>query len=439
MPPPRLTGAGFLRQYGRKMGALNMADKAPSGHITVIGAGLVGASTALSLRRAGYAVTLIERGEPGMGSSYGNAGLLSVSGSIPIATPGILWKVPKLLLDPLAPLTIRWSYLPKIAPWLLQFIQASSPGRVQEISKVLAGMLALGQDSYRALLGDDDFAALTQAAGMLMVYETDQSFEGAKWKLELRRSHGVQIDYVPAEQIRQLEPALSPIYRHAVHVPGTRHVKNPLDLTQAITRKFTEAGGEIVSDEVQSVDTSQGAPIVVGKTGKRKTDRLVIAAGAWSRELARQAGARVPLDTERGYHAMFKNPKVAPRKSIMSGDYDFAATPMAQGLRIAGTVELGGLEAAPNYARAEILKQHGKRMFDGLDGSDVDVWMGFRPSMPDSLPVIGPVPGNDRVYLAFGHGHLGVTFGAITGRLITDMIAGRKPPIDTTPLRADRF
>ena len=225
-----------------------MADKAPSGHVTVIGAGLVGGSTALSLRQAGYEVTLIERGEPGMGASYGNAGLLSVTGTIPIATPGILWKVPKLLMDPLAPLTIRWSYLPKLAPWLLQFIGASSPRRVNEISQVLASLMAHGQKSYRALLGEADYAALTQPSGMMMVYETDESFESAKWKLELRRSHGAQLDYVPAEQIRQLEPALSPIYKHAIHVPATHYVKNPLLLSQTIAHKFTEAGGELVTE-----------------------------------------------------------------------------------------------------------------------------------------------------------------------------------------------
>lgn len=417
-----------------------MAEKAPSGHVAVIGAGVVGASTALSLRRAGFEVTLIERGEPGMGASYGNAGLLSATGTVPISTPGMLWQVPRLLMNPLAPLTIRWSYLPQLAPWLWQFVRAGSSARVQEISNVLAGLVAHGQDSYRALLGEDDFADLTQGGGMLYVFETDRAFEGSRWKMDLRRSHGAEVNYVAPEQIRQLEPALAPIYRHALHVPGTRYVRNPLRLTQAIARKLVEAGGRIVTDEVEGIEAGAGAaPVIVAKGGRHRADRVVIAAGAWSRTLARQCGADVPLDTERGYHAMFRTPKAAPRLSVMSGDYDFAATPMEHGLRVAGTVELGGLEAAPNYARAEHLKRHGQRMFQGLDGAEAEFWMGFRPSMPDSLPVIGPVPGNDRVYLAFGHGHLGVTFGAITGRLVADMIAGRKPVVDVTPLRADRF
>ncbi len=417
-----------------------MTEKQPSGHVAVIGAGVVGASTALSLRRAGFEVTLIERGEPGMGASYGNAGLLSATGTVPISTPGMLWQVPRLLLNPLAPLTIRWSYLPWLAPWLWRFVRAGSPRRVEEISKVLAGLVAHGQDSYRALLGEDDFAELTRGGGMLYVFETDQAFEGSRWKMDLRRSHGAEVNYVPPEQIRQLEPALAPIYRHALHVPGTRYVKDPLRLTQTIARKLVEAGGRIVTDEVQGIEASPGtAPVVVAKGGRHRADRIVIAGGAWSRALARQCGADVPLDTERGYHAMFRTPKIAARLSVMSGDYDFAATPMEQGLRVAGTVELGGLAAAPNYARAEHLKRHGYRMFQGLDGAEAEFWMGFRPSMPDSLPVIGPVPGNDRVYLAFGHGHLGVTFGAVTGRLVTDLIAGRKPVVDPTPLRADRF
>ncbi len=409
-------------------------------HVSVIGAGAVGASTALSLRRAGFEVTLIERGEPGMGTSFGNAGYLSTSGVVPTATPGILWQVPGLLMDPLGPLTIRWSYLPKMLPWLWKFVRASTPARAEEISKALAALLAHGHDCYRELLGDADFEEIAPHRGILYVYETDKAFDGSKWSNDLRARRGVKWDYVPREQIKQLEPSLAPIFRHAIHIPNMRHLKDPLRLTRTLAAKFAEAGGEILRAEVTCIEReASGAPAVVTSVGRRGTDAAVIAGGAWSLSLARQAGIDVPLDTERGYHATIKHPNVAPRMPVSSGDHHFGASPMEIGLRLAGTDELGGLDAPPNWERARKLLGHGARMFEGLDTAGADFWMGFRPSMPDSLPVIGPVPGNDRVYLAFGHGHLGVTFGAVTARLITDMIAGREPLVDPAPYRADRF
>ncbi len=417
-----------------------MATIPKGGHITVIGAGIVGAATSLSLRRAGYQVTMIDKGEPGMGTSYGNAGYLSKSSVIPTATPGILWQVPGLLLDPLSPLTIRWRYLPRMLPWLWQFVKASTPQRCEEISIALQALMERGQDCYAELLGRDEFEEIAPHGGLLYLYESDKSFEASAWSTELRRRRGVECRYVPKDQIRQIEPSLAPIFQHAIHIPDMRHLKDPLRLTRTVVRKFTEAGGEIASAEVTGIERqSNGALAIATTNGRRKTDGLVIAAGAWSRLFASQCGAAVPLDTERGYHVTIKNPNVAPRMPVASADRHFAVNPMEVGLRLAGTDELGGLALPPNWDRAKLLQSQGARMFEGLDTSQGEFWMGFRPSMPDSLPVIGPVPGNERVYLAFGHGHLGVTFGAVTARLITDMVTGEKPLVDTRPYRADRF
>jgi D-amino-acid dehydrogenase len=411
-----------------------------NGHVAVIGAGIVGACTGLSLRRAGYQVTLIDRGEPGMGASFGNAGYLSKSGVVPTATPGILWKVPGLLLDPLGPLSIRWRYLPRLLPWLWKFVQASDPKRCEEISIALAALLEQGHACYDALLGSAEFEEIAPPGGLLYVYESDRAFEGSAWTTELRRRRGVECRYIPREQIRQIEPALSPIFRHAIHIPDMRRLKDPLRLTRLVMAKFAAAGGETVQAEVTGVERQSSGALMLSTTkGRRRADGLVIAAGAWSRLFAAQCGAAVPLDTERGYHVTVKNPNVAPRMAVASADRHFAVNPMEMGLRLAGTDELGGLALPPNWKRAALLQAQAQRMFEGLDASRGEFWMGFRPSMPDSLPVIGPVPGDNRVFLAFGHGHLGVTFGAITARIVTDMIRGEKPPVDPQPYRADRF
>jgi len=417
-----------------------MTSAAKREHVTVVGAGVVGAATALTLRRRGFEVSLIERGEPGMGASYGNAGYLSKSGVVPTATPGILWKVPRLLMDPLGPLTIRWSYLPRMLPWLWRFVRASDPKRCEEISLALMALLKPGHDCYAELLGGPEFEEIAPHRGILYVYETDKGFDGAKWGNDLRRRRGVEWRYVPPEQIRQIEPALAPNFRHGVHLPDMRHLKDPLRLTRTLVRKFAEAGGELVQAEVKGVARGASGSLALDTaSGRRKTDRLVIAGGAWSRRLAAEAGARVPLDTERGYHVTIKNPGAAPRMPVGAGDRYFAVTPMEIGLRVAGTDELGGLSLPPNWARAKLLQRQVERMFPGLDAARGEFWMGFRPAMPDSLPVIGPVPGDDRVYLAFGHGHLGVTFAAVTARLVADLMAGEKPIVDPAPYRAGRF
>ncbi|MGQ0677343.1 MAG: NAD(P)/FAD-dependent oxidoreductase [Rhodospirillales bacterium] len=410
------------------------------GHIAVIGAGAVGAATALMLRRAGYSVELLDRGEPGMGASYGNAGYLSKSGVVPTATPGILWKVPGLLLDPLGPLTIRWRHLPRMLPWLWKFVRASTPARCEEISLALTALLRHGHDCYAELLGRDEFEEIAPHRGILYVYESDRGFEGSRWANELRRRRGVEWRYVAREEIRQIEPALSPIFRHAIHIPDMRHLKDPLRLTRAIVGKFADAGGEVARAEVTGVERRSSGALALSTTGgRRPCDGLVIAAGAWSRLFASQCGVDVPLDTERGYHVTIKRPNVAPRMPVGSGDRHFGASPMELGLRLAGTDELGGLAAPPNWERARLLQRQAARMFEGLDATNGEFWMGFRPSMPDSLPVIGPAPGNPRVHLAFGHGHLGVTFAAVTARLVADMIRGEQPLVDPAPYRPDRF
>lgn len=412
--------------------------------MTVIGAGAVGASTALALRRDGYAVTLLDRGEPGMGTSFGNAGVLSVSSCVPMSTPGLLWRVPHLLADPLGPLHIDWRYLPRFAPWLARFVLAGRPSRVEHIAQALMSLLVQILPAYRELLGAAAFQDLTRPGGVLYAYQSDRSFEGAAAGHALRRRHGVAFSVLGQSELRQMEPTLAPSFKHGVLMQDSYNAVNPLRLVQTLTQRFVEAGGELVRESVQRIERADKGRLIAitggGTTGgRRELDTVVICAGAWSKRLARDCGVRVPLDTERGYHVMLPQPGPMPQRPIASGDHEFIATPMEQGLRLAGTVEFAGLDAPPRMERAAVLLDAAREMFPGLRDEGATTWMGFRPSMPDSLPVIGPAPGQDRVFFGFGHGHLGLTFGAITGLLLADLVAGRPSRVDLAPFRADRF
>lgn len=409
-------------------------------HVAVIGAGIVGVCTALWLQRDGHRVTLFDPRGVGEGASKGNASVIAVESCVPVATPGILTRVPGMLMDPLGPLAIRWSYLPRLAPWLVRFVRASTPSRVEAISIALRSILARALDSYDPLVKEAGAAEMIRRTGWLGVYESEASFAAAKPLLDLQRRRGVRMEALAPEEIRQFEPALAPIYRRAVYYPENAYVVDNYRLVQMLAESVIRGGGELRREAVTGFAFAAGGPSHVRtESGAQAVDAVVIAAGAWSKELTRQLGHRVPLDTERGYHVMLPEPGVMPRLPIYSGDYSFAVTPLEHGLRFAGTVELGGLAAPPNYARARVLLERGKRMFPSLRDSGMTQWMGFRPSMPDSVPVISASPRHRNAFFAFGHGHVGLTLAAVTGRLVADLVAGRDPGIDMAPFRVDRF
>jgi len=412
----------------------------PPSHIVVIGAGIVGVSTALHLQRDGLTVTVIDERNPGEGTSRGNAAVLAVDSVSPVATPGVMWDVPKYLKDPLGPLAIRWSYLPKIAPWLLRFIAASSPKRVEEIAGALASILSRATAVHRDFAQAIGEAAMLRETGWLGVFESDKKFEGYQWDLDLQKRHGVDYQVMRQEEIRQFEPSLQPIFRHAVYYPQNSYVADNFRLVRELAALFAKNGGAIVKAKVTGFNFGPNGPTAVNTTDRSiACDSVVVAAGAWSKKLTAMLGHNVPLDTERGYHVTLPNAQKMPRMPLYSGDHSFAVTPLEVGLRFAGTVELGGLDLPPNYARAEILMKHGRRMFGDLNENGRSDWMGFRPSMPDSLPVISRGKKYANTYFAYGHGHLGLTLGPITGKLISDLVAGRNPGIDLTPFRIDRF
>ena len=408
--------------------------------VTVLGAGVVGVATAIALQRAGFAVTLVDRGEPGRGTSYGNAGILGTSAATPLATPGILRQVPGMLMNPLGPLTIRWSYLPQLAPWLIRFIRAAAPGRVEELTTAI---VALSKSSLGAWLDLADHAGamdLIERRGWIGVHESEDSLKKAAAEVETRRRHGIRVEMIGANEVRQLAPALARTVVGAVYHPDTGHTVDPYRLTERMARHLMATGAIYHRATVKDIVVTDGKAVGLATEDRVLSfDRLVIAAGAWSKPLAARLGHRVPLDTERGYHVMIADPGVELRLPVLSSEGKFFLTPMAGGIRVAGTVELAGLKAPPDWRRADILLQHGKRLMPDMKTDKVERWMGFRPTLPDSLPVIGGSPHHDNVFFAFGHHHLGLTHSAITGKLIAELMTGQTPSIDLTPYRIDRF
>lgn len=408
--------------------------------IVVIGAGIVGVAVALSLLRAGRTVTLLERDEPGRGTSYGNGAIVSEESVVPVATPGILAKIPGMLLDPLGPLAIRWSYLPRLAPWLWHFVAASRPERVEQISIALASLVKGSIAAYEPLLELAGASDMIRRTGWLCLYESEAEFECGRAMLELQRRRGVEFTEVPAEEIRQFEPALAPIFVRAVHYPRVAHTLDSLRLVQVLAEAFQRHGGRLVKGEATGFEMGpEGPRAVVAGSETIAASQVVIAAGAWSRPLVRQLGSDLPLDTERGYHIQLPDPGVTPRIPLYSTERAFVMTPLSTGLRLAGTVELGGLKAPPNWQRAELLLKHAKRWLPEINQAGATRWMGFRPSMPDSLPVISRSPRYPNAFFAFGHGHCGLMLAARTGQIVAALADGRDPGIEIAPFRADRF
>jgi D-amino-acid dehydrogenase len=409
-------------------------------HFAVIGAGIVGVSTALYLQRDGHRVSLIDYRPPGEGASFGNAAVIAAASCEPVAMPGILGRVPGMLMDPLGPLAIRWSYLPRLAPWLLGFVAASRPSRVEPISIALRELSLRCLDAYRPLAAAAGVSEMIRDTGWLSVYKTESAFAHAASELALQRRRGVKLEILDREQIRQFEPSLAPIFERAVFYPEHSMTVDNFRLVQRLAEDFVARGGRLLQEKVTDIAIGPDGPReVVTDRARHAVDAVALAAGAWSRDLARRLGHRVRLETERGYHVTLPNPGVMPRLPVHIADFGFVATPLAIGLRFAGTVELGGLEAPPNWGRARILLERGRQVFPGLMEEGLTQWMGFRPSVPDSVPVISASPRLPNAYFAFGHGHLGLTYGALTGRLVADLAAGRDPGLDMRPYRVDRW
>jgi len=408
--------------------------------VTLVGAGIVGISTAAYLRRDGHDVTVVTMHDPGEYCSFGNAGMLNPSGCVPQAMPGVLAKVPGYLTDPLGPLTVRWSYLPRALPWLLRFVANANEEQVARSADALRALIKPTQERYEELAKHAGCSDLIRRSPYLVAYESEASYRGDARAWKLRRERGVITEEIDAAAIRKLVPQLAPIYVRGVLVPGQGYVANPERLTKALAAQFQKDGGAILRRKVLDIEMGEGgASALVTDAGRMPVETLVICGGVHSGELTARLAESVPIEAERGYHVTYSDPRLEVPMPVHVSDAKVFVTPMEMGVRIAGQAEFAGIYADPNYERAEVLERHMQRMFPGVHSADKTRWMGRRPSMPDSLPVIGPSVKQRNVYYAFGHGHLGLCGGAPTGRIIADLIAGRKPAIDIAPYRVDRF
>jgi D-amino-acid dehydrogenase len=409
-------------------------------NVTVVGAGVVGVACAINLMRDGHRVTLVERDAPGEGASLGNAGIMAPCAIVPVMTPGIVWKVPQMLLDPMGPLSLRWSYVPRMIPWLLRYLRNSTAERVEFISDALASLLGGSVEEHQRLARETGAEEWLCPAPYLYVYENEAAFAKDAFAWNIRRRHGTKLEVLKDDAVREMEPSLDSAYRFAVVLEDHGFIRDPMRLVKALAEHFERAGGTLLHRDVKDVDFGPDGPTrLVTDGGDLELDVLVVAAGAWSGKLAARLGSPVPLETERGYHVVLTDPGVTPRYPIMSTKGKFVATPMEPGLRLAGLVEFGGLDAPPDYARARTLLRHARQLFPAVVTDDYTEWMGHRPVLPDSLPVIGRSPHFETVFYAFGHQHVGVTGGPKTGRVIADLVNGRHPNIDLSPFRVDRF
>jgi len=409
--------------------------------VTVIGAGIVGLCCARSLQRRGRVVTVIDPDEPGRGTSFGNAGLLSTGSVFPEGHPGLWKQLPKLLLDPTGPLTIRPAYLPKMLPWLLRFLASTAPNRVEKTSKALASIILPSVQHYLDLFNDipRDQVPIRQQ-GCLYLYPTTRDVLAAAPTNAARRRRGVAVEILGPNEVRQLVPAIGPDMAGGALATQSGHTTSPLALSNLLAAQIKREGGTFIRAKAIGFEIGAVGPTHVRTDrGNIAVDDVIIAAGAFSKPLAAALGNTVPLDTERGYHMMLPEPRIDVRVPMLIPSMGFAITPMDDGLRLAGTVEFAGLEAPPNYDRSEILLRHARRLFPELHEAGKEPWMGYRPSMPDSLPVISRSNRFDRVFYAFGHGHLGLSLGAVTGRIIADLLVDGTSDLDITPFRTDRF
>ena len=406
----------------------------------VVGAGIVGVSSAYMMQKAGFSVTLIDRIGPCSGASYGNAGAIVVDGCVPNSMPGILKQVPSMLFDPTGPLTLRWSHMSKAAPWLLKFAQESRAERVLHNAKYLHQITKNAGRDWARLLKTLKLDHLMNDVGWLKVYETDKEFSETLDFREVMSEVGAPFEVLSDKDIQDLEPNLNAIFKHGIFQRKARALVNPEKVVHGIADAFKQAGGTIEIAEIKTLNVTDDGVTASGSGQTFTADKLVIAAGAWSKALAAQVGGHVMLDAERGYHMML--PSIGDQgisRPIVNGEKLFILAPMERGIRMTSQVELAGLERGPDFRRIRKLLPFAKRMLPTLNTEEQDVWLGHRPSTPDSLPVIGTSPQSENVIFAFGHQHYGMTMGATTARLVRDIAMEKPESITLWPYRSERF
>jgi D-hydroxyproline dehydrogenase len=406
--------------------------------IAIVGAGIIGVCIAEKLQLEGYQVTLIDSSAPGSKCSQGNAGHFATDIILPLANIKTLLSVPKLLLDPLGPLTISWRYLPKLIPWLGQFAWAALPHQAAHTIEAIKNLNRPAIKDYQSLLARTNLQHMMVQQGALTIFQSQAARQSNQKHLELVREHGVNVELLTQHQVQELEPNLKPNMIGGLYYPDTAHCIDPHSLVQNLANHVFANGGQFIQDRVNAIQPLADGSVNIECEGKTISARqIIVAAGAWSKSLVEPLGYHLPLETERGYHLMLPNASKHLTRPVTSFERSFVMTPMQQGLRLAGTVELAGLEAEPNYQRAAILKRHAQEIIEPFNDDSATHWMGHRPSFPDSLPVIDRCQYHQNILYAFGHQHLGLTQAATTANMIAELI--HSPRIKNSAYSVSRF
>lgn len=399
--------------------------------ILVAGAGIVGISTAIWLQRAGHQVTVVDRAGPASGTSHGNAGVLAAGAVVPVTTPGLLAKAPAILLNRNAPLFLRWSYLPRLLPFLRNYMSYATDAHVDHYGTAMSALLHDTVEQHQALAADTPAAKFITTEDYCFGYASHADFDADRYGWGKRDAQGVRYEIVSGEDYAAFDPIFGSAFQTVVRCKNHGRISDPGAYVKALADHFVAQGGTLEITDIQDIEMSQGGvTALITADGPMRADKIVFAMGPWSREIAHKLGVKVPFESERGYHIELANPSSMPRAPMMVASGKFVITPMDGRIRAAGVVEFGGLKAGPSRAPLDMLRRQVKKLLPDVTYDDVVEWMGHRPAPADSLPLIGANDPQGRSYSAFGHQHVGLTGGPKTGRVIAELISGSAPNMD---------
>ncbi len=408
--------------------------------VTVLGAGIVGLCTALALQKTGFQVRIIDADAPGKGTSFGNAGVISPWSVVPQSMPGIWRHIPGWLLREDGPIFVRPRYFPVLIPWGLRFLNAGKLAKVREISTAMAAMNESNIELYREILKQSGDLHLVKESNYVHAFRDPDKLNLDSLEYSMRRQKGAELETIGESELHALEPALSSEFKAAVLIKNQARALSPLKISEAIARQLKSGGADFVQQKVLEIKpASKGGWKIKTDSQKFHSPKLVVALGAWSAKLLKPLGLNIPMEAERGYHAEFAGTGISLNNSVMDMDLKMVASSMEGGVRIAGTAEFAGLDFPENQNRINGLVAMTFRMLPALSGCEPSVWMGSRPSLPDSLPCIGEISGHPGLMAAFGHSHYGLMMAPKTGQIISDLVIRKDPGIDITPFKTDRF
>jgi len=406
--------------------------------IGIVGAGIQGICNAFFLQKKGYDVTIFDRDEPGVSSaSYGNAGHFSPYASLQLNRTDILADVPAMLLSSSGPLALKWNYVPKMIPWFTRFILNCSKKKMMHTAKYMHQILDLAIPTFDEIFQEVDVSGLVESKGIMYIWN-NKDLSSRELEIKIRKELEIEQKILSPKEIHDLEPNIKPFYHGGVFYPQARHAKNPKKIVLKLLERFIEKGGKFIKVNVKDIKFDDEVPILETEAQRFIFDKVVIACGAFSKRLTDKLDEKIPLDTERGYHIHFKGCDHLLKRPVVFANRGFGITPMEQGLRVVGTVEFGGLENPLSKGRIKNLINNAKYMLDGLPKHH-DEWLGFRPTLPDFLPVIGPSKNYKNIFYCFGHHHLGWTLGGISGKIISKMIANENTNLNLEPYSSKRF